>query len=282
MPRDGRGEFDLAGCGGLESVRAWLRRVMPRVGAAAIVVFVAWALVRQLGYERAPAISRFFSLAFVVSVPVSRAFVRQYLQAALRAQTTILRERIKLSGRVTVTAAAASGDGVDFELPCGIAGVDTDCAVEQMAASINDQLCRSTDSNRFATVLLALYDDAARRLRYTNAGHNPPLLVRASGRVERLETGGTVIGAFDWARYEEASVALEAGNVLVLFSDGITEAQDRAGDEYGDDRLAAFAVANRHLSTDDLRAAVFDEVDAWTEGQERADDQTIIILKAQK
>jgi sigma-B regulation protein RsbU (phosphoserine phosphatase) len=226
-----------------------------------------------------------FTLGDVSGKGISAALVMSNLQASLRAQTTILAERLKLSERVTLTSAATAsgaGDETNAELPCGVAGIDTDCAVEQMAASINDQLCRSTDSNRFATVFLALYDDRTRRLRYTNAGHNPPLLVRASGAIERLDAGGTVLGAFDWARYEEAAATLAAGDLLLVFSDGITEAQNHTGEEYGDERLAEFALANRHLGIDDLHAAVFDEIDAWTGGRERDDDQTVVILKVQK
>ncbi|MFL6230067.1 MAG: PP2C family protein-serine/threonine phosphatase [Pyrinomonadaceae bacterium] len=224
-----------------------------------------------------------FTLGDVSGKGISAALVMSNLQASLRAQTTILSERLKLSERVALkSAASATGTGgneAGAELPCGVAGIDTDCAVEQMAVSINDQLCRSTDSNRFATVFLALYDDRTRRLRYTNAGHNPPLLVRAAGAVEHLDVGGTVLGAFDWARYEEEAATFEAGDLLLVFSDGITEAQNHAGEEYGDERLAQFAITNRHLSTDDLRAAVFDEIDAWTGGRERDDDQTVVILK---
>jgi sigma-B regulation protein RsbU (phosphoserine phosphatase) len=224
-----------------------------------------------------------FTLGDVSGKGISAALVMSNLQASLRAQTTILSERLKLSGRVTLKSAASAttaGGEADAELPCGVTGVDTDCAVENMAASINDQLCRSTDSNRFATVFLALYDDRTRRLRYTNAGHNPPLLVRASGAVEKLDVGGTVLGAFEWARYEEAAATLGEGDLLLVFSDGISEAQNDAGEEYGDERLAQLALANRHLSTDDLRATVFDEIDAWTGGRERDDDQTVVILKA--
>jgi sigma-B regulation protein RsbU (phosphoserine phosphatase) len=226
-----------------------------------------------------------FTLGDVSGKGISAALVMSNLQASLRAQTTILSERLKLSERVALTSAASAGvvggDETDAALPCGVTGIDTDCAVEQIAASINDQLCRSTDSNRFATVFLALYDDRTRTLRYTNAGHNPPLVVRASGAVEKLDVGGTVLGAFEWARYEEAAVTLKAGDLLLVFSDGISEAQNDAGEEYGDERLAQFAITNRHLDTDDLRAAVFDEIDAWTGGRERDDDQTVVILKVQ-
>ena len=159
-------------------------------------------------------------------------------------------------------------------------GVDTDCAVENMAASLNEQLCRSTDSNRFATFFLALYDDRARRLRYTNAGHNEPLLVRADGSLEKLSAGGTVLGAFEWARYEEAATTLAPGELLVIFSDGFSEARSTLGEEYGEQRLARFAVAHRQSTADELRRALFREIDHWSEGQERGDDQTVVIVKA--
>lgn len=222
-----------------------------------------------------------FTLGDVSGKGISAALVMSNLQAALRAQATILSERLKLSGRVTVKTAAA-GDELPPEMPCGVTGVDGACAVEQMAASINDQLCRSTDSNRFATVFLAIYDDRARTLRYTNAGHNAPLLVRASGEIERLDVGGTVLGAFDWATYEESAATLAPGDLLLLFSDGITEAQNHAGEEYGDHRLAEFAAANRKTSAEELCRAIFLEVGMWSGGREREDDQTVVILKARK
>jgi sigma-B regulation protein RsbU (phosphoserine phosphatase) len=220
-----------------------------------------------------------FTLADVSGKGISAALVMSNLQASLRAQTTILAERLKLSERVTVKSAAA-GDDQDFEMPCGVAGLDTDCAVENMAASINDQLCRSTDSNRFATVFLALYEDGTRRLRYTNAGHNAPFLVRAGGSIERLDVGGTVLGAFDWARYEEAATTLAPGDLLLIFSDGISESQNEAGEEYGDERLARFASGNRDSTAEELVRALFLEIGTWSGGREREDDQTVVVLKA--
>jgi sigma-B regulation protein RsbU (phosphoserine phosphatase) len=221
-----------------------------------------------------------FALGDVSGKGISAALVMSNLQASLRAQATILSERMKLAESGALASAAAAGDDAGVELPCGVVGVDTDCAVEQMAANINGQLCRSTDSNRFATAFLALYDDAARRLRYVNCGHDAPLLVRASGAIERLDVGGTVLGAFDWATYEEASATLSPGDLLLLFSDGITEAHNEAGEEYGDKRLAEFALSNRESSAEELCRAIFLEIGMWSGGQERNDDQTVVILKA--
>jgi sigma-B regulation protein RsbU (phosphoserine phosphatase) len=211
---------------------------------------------------------------------VSAALVMSNLQAALRAQVGIIAERVKIAERAAAAVASVTGVEATLDAPCGVAGTDDACAVADIADQINAQLCRSTDDNRFATLFLALYDDRTRTLRYTNAGHNDALLIRADGAVEHLSEGGTLVGAFDFARYTEAQAELGAGDLLVVFSDGLSEAQNVAGEEYGEDRLAQFALTHRHLAADQLRSAIFDEVDAWTGGRERGDDQTVVILKA--
>ena len=86
-------------------------------------------------------------------------------------------------------------------------------------------------------------------------------------------------GAFEWAAYEEAYVRLERDDLLVIFSDGISEAQNVTGEEYGEDRLVQLAVEHRGLNADDLLREVFDEVDNWSGETERGDDQTLVILK---
>ncbi|HEV2765893.1 MAG TPA: SpoIIE family protein phosphatase [Pyrinomonadaceae bacterium] len=238
-----------------------------------------------------------FALGDVSGKGLSAALVMSNLQASLRAQTTIIAERLKADAQTAAVPAAstataapaaasahapvASGNGErGVEPPCGVTGVDRGCAVERMVESINAQLTQSTDANRFATLFLALYDDAARSLRYTNAGHNAPLLVRADGTVERLDAGGMMVGAFDFARYEEGRTALRPADLLLIFSDGLSEAQNHLGEEYGEQRLSAFVVQNRHLPADQLRRTLFDEIDRWTGAQERGDDQTLVILKA--
>ena len=210
---------------------------------------------------------------------ISASLVMSNLQASLRAQATILAERLRAAERAAVAVAAG---GSEVEPPCGAAGVDRACAVEEIAANINAQLCQSTDANRFVTLFLALYDDRARALRYTNAGHNAPFLIRADGSHERLERGGTVVGAFDFARYEEAAAALAPGDLLLVFSDGISEAQNATGEEYGEQRLLQLALKHRARPADELRRAIFAEVEAWSGGLERGDDQTVVIVKATK
>ena len=210
---------------------------------------------------------------------LSASLVMSNLQASLRAQTTILAERLRMAERTTAMA-SVGGQASDVAAPRGVTGVDQPRAVEEMVANINTQLEQSTDANRFVTLFLALYDDHTRRLRYTNAGHNAPFLLRADGTHERLDTGGTVVGAFDFARYEEAAVTLAADDLLLIFSDGISEAQNTDGEEYGEARLLQFARQHRTRSADDLRRAIFDQIEHWSGGRERGDDQTIVILKA--
>lgn len=207
---------------------------------------------------------------------ISASLVMSNLQAALRAQATIMTGRLRIDKRV---ATATIGEERSTVLPCGVTEIDNNCAVENIVASINEQLCRSTDLNRFATLFLALYDDRTRMLRYTNAGHNAAILVRADGSTERLTAGGTVVGAFDWARYEEAHTTLETSDLLLIFSDGLSEAQNSLGEEYGEIRLAQFVAEHGNLSADEMRRAIFDEIDNWSGPQERGDDQTLVIMK---
>jgi len=148
-----------------------------------------------------------------------------------------------------------------------------------MMARLNRQLCASIEDNRFASLILALYDERAPRLRYTNAGHNPGILVQPDGTTVALRAGGAVLGVFGGARYDEEAADLLPGALVLLYSDGISEARTPGGEEYGDGRLVDFAVRHRALSAGALRAALFEEIDAWTGQGEREDDQTLVILK---
>lgn len=229
-----------------------------------------------------------FALGDVSGKGISASLVMSNLQAALRAQVGIVAERMRVAAQDELvlaggkhSAAAASADvGQAFEVSRGLTDAGTPRAVASMAASINTQLCQATDANRFATLFVGLYDDRTRMLRFTNAGHNAPILVRAGGSVERLWTGGTVLGAFPSAEFDEGQTTLGEGDLLVIFSDGITEAHNHAGEEYGEARLTQFVVARRREMADNIRQEIFDDVDRWSGGAERGDDQTVVILKA--
>ena len=143
--------------------------------------------------------------------------------------------------------------------------------------SINRLLCRNMASGRFATFCYARIEPAAGRIVYSNAGHNPPLLIRPGGAVERLGEGGMVLGIFPDNQYEQAEMPLAGGDRLLFYTDGITEARNPEGDEYGEDRLADTAVALRTRTAEAIKEAVLDDVNAFTHGKFE-DDATLIVV----
>jgi len=146
-----------------------------------------------------------------------------------------------------------------------------------ICTSVNRLLCRNMAPGRFATFCYARVDVLDRKITYSNAGHNPPLLVRADGVVEKLSCGGMVLGVFPDISYEQTDLPLEAKDRLIFYTDGITEARDAAGEEYGDERLADVALKARSLDADGLKEALFDDVTRFTNGK-FDDDATLIVV----
>jgi sigma-B regulation protein RsbU (phosphoserine phosphatase) len=145
-----------------------------------------------------------------------------------------------------------------------------------ICGSVNRLLCRNMASGRFATFCYARIAPGARRLVYSNAGHNPPLVVRADGTVARLSEGGMVLGVFPESAYEQADVQIGPGDRLIFYTDGITEARSPEGEEYGDDRLVEAAVQGLRLPVEDMKDALMAAVNAFTGGKFE-DDATLIV-----
>jgi sigma-B regulation protein RsbU (phosphoserine phosphatase) len=150
-------------------------------------------------------------------------------------------------------------------------------APSAICASVNRLLCRNMASGRFATFCYARIDPASGRVDYANAGHNPPLLVRRDGTTETLTKGGMVLGVFPDTKYDQAHVTIAPGDRLVFYTDGITEARNADGDEYGDERLLAAAVAARDQSAEAIKTALLDDVNGFTGGLFE-DDATLIVV----
>ncbi|PYQ04403.1 MAG: hypothetical protein DMF83_18580, partial [Acidobacteria bacterium] len=112
-----------------------------------------------------------------------------------------------------------------------------------------------------------------------NAGHNPPIVVRADGSLDTLTTGGVVLGLFDEGAYEQATTRLDRGDVLVVFSDGVTETWNRDDVEFGDARLAELIRQGRELDAAAMEAAILRELDRFSQGTKATDDRTLIVLK---
>jgi steroid delta-isomerase-like uncharacterized protein len=141
----------------------------------------------------------------------------------------------------------------------------------------NDALMRRAIEARFATIVYgALSCDGT--LTYCNAGHNPPLLVGKHGTL-RLETGGMVVGAFEQAIFDEQTLQLEPGDLLVAYSDGVTEARNAESDEFGEERLLACVRANCDLAPTELLQCVFDAVHQFSAGTAQGDDLTLLVLR---
>jgi phosphoserine phosphatase RsbU/P len=142
---------------------------------------------------------------------------------------------------------------------------------------VNRALVRRRVASRFATVLYGVMADDGRFV-YSLAGHNPPFLVRANG-VRRLESGGTVLGVFDQVSFAEETVQFTPGDVLMAFSDGITEALNTSGDQFGDDRVLACVLGNRALEPAALVKELFSAIAGFTGGAPQSDDMTALALR---
>jgi phosphoserine phosphatase RsbU/P len=147
-------------------------------------------------------------------------------------------------------------------------------------AKVNYLLWESIERHQFVTAFYGVLDASNRTLAYTNAGHNPPLLMDADGTARFIERGGLPLGMFRNTRYYEYYQAIEHGQILVLYTDGVTEATGAGGEEYGRDRLEEAVRANRSLSARDMITTIQQDVLRWTEGRGASDDMTFFIVKA--
>jgi sigma-B regulation protein RsbU (phosphoserine phosphatase) len=147
-------------------------------------------------------------------------------------------------------------------------------------AKVNYLLWESIERNQFVTAFYGVLDTSNKTLAYTNAGHNPPLLMDADGTARFIERGGIPLGMFRDTRYYEYYQAIESGQTLVLYTDGVTEAMNEKGEEYGRARLEKNVREGRHLTANDLITFIQKDVLEWTDGRGAGDDMTFFIIKA--
>jgi sigma-B regulation protein RsbU (phosphoserine phosphatase) len=145
---------------------------------------------------------------------------------------------------------------------------------------LNKAVTANCPDNRFITFFMGVIDPNTGELVYTNAGHNPPVVVRADGEFETLTgAGGVILGILPMATYQEARTTLNPGDVLVLFSDGVTEAADPTDDEYGEDRLGALVAGMKDRPSEEIVEAIHNTVIAFTQGAPAADDITVVVAR---
>jgi sigma-B regulation protein RsbU (phosphoserine phosphatase) len=148
----------------------------------------------------------------------------------------------------------------------------------RILALLNRHLYRSTQPEKYATLFLAHYDGLERRLIYANGGHLPPLLLRANDTVTRLDRGGSVVGLLDGLSWEQGSEQLGEGDILIAYSDGVTEPENDFG-EFGEERLLEVVRRHRHLSLEAISEQVVQTLKTWIGGQEQPDDITLVLAR---
>ncbi len=152
--------------------------------------------------------------------------------------------------------------------------------VGAMISNVNGMLCQGVANGQFATMFLARIDEATMKLQYVNAGHNPPVLVRADGSRLLLEAGGPMVGSFEGVAFEQAEVALAPGDRLVMYTDGVSEAMNASMEMYGDDRVGDLAASlPRGESAAQTIDSILGALRGFLAGEEPQDDMTLMVVK---
>jgi len=159
--------------------------------------------------------------------------------------------------------------------------VPLNISLSELTGKVNSLLCPNTGGSKFVTFFWGVYDPKDRSLNFVNAGHNYPFLVRSGGKVDRLDVGGMILGIMEPPMpYEQGTVTLASGDVLVLFTDGVSEAMDKNFVEYGEDRLEALISSHLASSADELVDLIHKDILLHAKGTSQSDDITMMIVKA--
>lgn len=151
-------------------------------------------------------------------------------------------------------------------------------STSKVVAQLNKQLYANTSAEKYATFFFGIYNEETRKLTYTNAGHLPPLLMHR-GEVTLLEVTGTVVGAFPNMAYGEETVELHPGDLLVSYTDGITEPENAYGEEFGEQRLSEALVKYQDMPPKEIAEKIISAVMQWSNAPELPDDMTIVIAQ---
>ncbi|HYO99376.1 MAG TPA: PP2C family protein-serine/threonine phosphatase [Pyrinomonadaceae bacterium] len=209
------------------------------------------------------------------------------------------------NGQTGITVADVAGKGISAALLMSIVQASlrsqamTNCAnvavsgsLANLVSAMNRLLCRSTGIASYVTFFYAQFDARQSKLAYVNAGHNPPFLIRrretgapgetaatATNDYLKLATGGAVIGVFEHFGYEEETLDMQSGDLLFVYTDGVTEALNLAGEEYGEERLLLELAAATNSTADEIRDRVASRLREWCAGARQHDDLTLVVLK---
>lgn len=196
-----------------------------------------------------------FAIGDVAGKGISAALLMATLQAALRAQITHYAPFTESDCTQKLEVSAA-----------------------KLVSSLNQQIYAHTAPEKYATFFFAVFDEPTRTLTYTNAGHLPPLLFR-KGDVVPLDSNGTVVGAFPFAKYDEGCIVMSPGDLLVCYTDGVTEPENAYGEEFGVGRLIDLVKKHAHRGDQEIVSIVLDTVRAWNGAPELHDDMTLLLAR---
>jgi phosphoserine phosphatase RsbU/P len=197
------------------------------------------------------------AIADVAGKGISAALLMAALQSSLRIQLQMPAEVL-----------AGGGNG---HLGTGI-------STSRLVSNLNRQLHSTTSAEKYATFFLGVYDESSSTFTYTNAGHLAPMLVR-NGAVELLDVNGTVVGAFPFSEYDESRVTLRSGDLLVCYTDGVTEPENEYGEMFGEERLMELLLRNANRPEEEIIQLVLDGVRQWTGSEELQDDMTLLLAR---
>ncbi|MBI3667412.1 MAG: SpoIIE family protein phosphatase [Acidobacteria bacterium] len=202
-----------------------------------------------------------WAIGDVAGKGISGALLMASIQSMLRTQLSAA------WGMSAAAGAEADTDGAVWRFPTA-----------SLVSQLNLQLYENTSPEKYATFFFGAYDDQHGMLTYTNAGHLPPLLIREE-KVQRLDVNGMVVGAFPHSRYEQSEIALRRGDLVVAFTDGVTEPENEFAEEFGEDRLIDVVLRNRRRSPREIIDEVIGAVGHWTGRPELQDDMTMVVAR---
>src|SRR5215470_16955598 len=212
-----------------------------------------------------------FAAGDVSGKGISAALLMATIHSAVRAYSI---EGIPILRESVAVGMAAGGE---VALASGSDGAEGSPAL--LLSLLNHQLYESTPQEKYATLFLGIYDGRTRKLTYSNGGHLPPIVISDDGSIRRLDQGGTVVGLFDNLSFDEATVHLRDNDIILAYSDGVTEPENDFG-EFGESRLIDLVRENRELPLTEITNLVTAAVDDWIGDNEQPDDITLVLARA--
>ena len=188
-------------------------------------------------------------------------------------------------GRMVVALGDVSGKGTAAALLMSSlhaavhAQIAARSSLDNVVDSVNTYLSENTPTNRFVTLFIGELDPATGHMRYINAGHNPPVVGHADGRISQLDSGGLPLGLMSEAQYESGEIHLSSGDALVVYSDGVSEATNLNDEEFGMERLIEVIQKNLNGSASGMRDKVESALSSFTQNAPANDDITLLIVK---